>query len=227
MTHSSRRSWQPWFNARLAWRGSRIRGDNCDDEPHPMRHIDALQCHEWMLTECAALDLARQQREDNVVSSIITISSAALLAIPGLFFGKDTRLPSISDGWALYSGFGFFALGLAFAFAEQILSSSAYKRQVAISRAWYRLESTEQSDEKSVSRVGRARLACIASFAIALSFSALGLSQVRSSEHGQSSLSATATTATTPPATYPAPPNNPPPAPPNNPAPTPPARVTR
>lgn len=81
--HKPRLSWSPWFEERLRSRGSHVRGDYTED-PHPIAHISGIQCYEWMREECAALDLARQQREDNVVSLVTTISATALLGIPGL-----------------------------------------------------------------------------------------------------------------------------------------------
>jgi drug/metabolite transporter (DMT)-like permease len=150
--------------------------------------MTALQCHEWMRQECAALNLARQQREDAIVTSVTNISSAALLAIPGLLFSKGLRLPEFGEGWALYVGFACFGMALTLAFLEQILSSSAYRKQAEITQKYYRLESEDQDDKPSVRRVNNARQACVYVFGAALAFSALGLSQIRSEDHGQSTV---------------------------------------
>ena len=192
-----RRSWQPWFVERLAWRGSRIRGNHSEDEPHPLQHITALQCHEWMLRDCAALELARQQREDGVITTVTNISSGALLAIPGLLFSKGLELPPFFDNQALYIGFTCFGIALASAITEQIMSRAAYKRQADISKAYHRLESTIQSDIKSVGRVEFTRNSSILFFAAALLLSAYGLTQLRSTNHGQSTVTPASTTTTT------------------------------
>ena len=190
-------SWKPWFTERLAWRGSVIRGDTCDGPPHPIRHISALQCHEWMLRDCAALDLARQQREDSIVNTVTTISAAALLAIPGLLFGKDSQLPPFEQAYALYFGFVFFGIALGLAITEQILSSSAYRKQAEITKAYYTLQSSAEMDSKFVAKVDLARVSCISVFSLALLLSAIGFSQVRSNSHGKSSAAVTAAAAAT------------------------------
>jgi hypothetical protein len=193
-----RASWKPWFEERIDWRGSHARGNACEGEPHPMRHISALQCHEWMLRDCAALELARQQREDSIVATITNVSAAALLAIPGLLFSKDLILPSFEEGSVLYLGYTCFLLAFSLAVLEQVFSTSAYEIQADISKAYYRLESLNQSDSYAVWKVTFTRKLCIWSFCLALLLSAIGFGQVRSNNNGRPDTPAASTPAAAP-----------------------------
>lgn len=193
MSEIRRRSWGSWFEDHIYCRGSWVRGPVREGEAHPLAHIKGAQCHEWLRADCAALELARQEREDSIIASITNISSASLVAIPGLIFGVGTMLPEFRTGWALYSGLAGFGLALALAFLEQIASSSAYRKQADIARAYYHKQSATRSDDKSVKFVNRLRNSAILVFGMALLLSAYGLTQLRRSEDVK--LSQTNTTA--------------------------------
>jgi hypothetical protein len=149
-----------------------------------------------MLRESASLHLARQQREDALVSTVTTISSAALVAIPGLFLTKGISFPNLISGGVLYFGFLCFGLSLFLAFLEQFLSAKAYQKQIEITQAYYRLESEEQEDKVAVKRLSFIRNLCLIVFFVAIIFTAIGLSQIGSSLDGKSATTST-TSATT------------------------------
>jgi hypothetical protein len=84
------------------------------DEPsqHPLAHVDSGKCYEWMLAQCAALEAQRQAREDGLVGTATQISSAALLAVPGVIFASSVHMPPFSSDPFLYVGLTFFGLGI-------------------------------------------------------------------------------------------------------------------
>ena len=150
-----------------------------------------------MRQECAALELGRQTREDAFVSTVLSISSGALLAIPGLLLAKDFVLPPFREGFCLYGGLLAFGVALALALLEQIISGDAYAKQIDVSQKYYRMESRERSHTQSLKRVALLQKACVGSFAVALMLSTIGIITIGSNEHGQSPTT-TPSTATTP-----------------------------
>ncbi|HEY0626733.1 MAG TPA: hypothetical protein VGD10_08360 [Allosphingosinicella sp.] len=145
------------------------------DPQHPIAHIDKLKCYEWMLAECASLNSHRQAREDSLIATITQISSAAVLAIPGLFFAADVRLPQFTDSPFLYIGVVGFLLALAASMAEQHYSAVAHAKQIEIVQAYYTRQSAEIEDQPSRQRVRYARRAAYALFTLSLLTSSLGL----------------------------------------------------
>lgn len=144
---------------------------------HPIAHVPTQQAHEWMRAECAALDAARQAREDNLMNVIIQTSSAAVLAIPALFLASETPMPAFAEAWPVYVGTAAFGLAFACACLEQILSGMAYRAQRDVVQKYYAQESEKTCDEATVGRADLVRSLALAIFAIAVSLGGLGLAQ--------------------------------------------------
>jgi hypothetical protein len=145
------------------------------DPPHPLAHIESLKCYEWMLAECAALNANRQARQDGLIATIIQISSAAILAIPGLLFASSAQMPTFRNGPFLYVGIISFGLALVGAMAEQHFSAIAYDRQIEVVQAYYTKRSANMEHTSSRLHVKRARGAAYFFFAVALLTSSIGL----------------------------------------------------
>jgi len=120
-----------------------------------------------MRAECATIDLARQGREDGLISTITQISSAALLAIPGFLFSL-TDLPSFNRAPLVYIGIGTFLVSLLSAMLEQYLSGIAYRKQREIAINYYLLKDTKVLDGCFVKIVNLARNVSYISFIIAV-----------------------------------------------------------
>jgi hypothetical protein len=146
---------------------------------HPIAHIDPLKCYEWMLAECAAANAQRQAREDGLVATVTQISSAALLAVPGVIFASDVTLPTFGNNPCLYLGLAAFGLSLVAAMSEQYLSGLAYAKHIEIVQAYYLQQSEVSEDKRSRKRVRIARWACYWLFGIALLLTAVGLLSLR------------------------------------------------
>jgi hypothetical protein len=139
-----------------------------------------------MRAECAAYDTARQAREDGIITTITQISSAALLAIPGLLFGTDKDFPTFSQNPSLYLGIGLFLISLVISMFEQFLSAKAYRHQAKIAQAYYTMDSEIRDDSKLIPWVRRSRnIACVV-FAVAIMITARSLITLERSGNGNS-----------------------------------------
>jgi len=176
---------------RLLTRRERRRLAKSRSGSHPISHVDPDKCYEWMRSECAALDLARQGREDGLIATVTQISSAALLAIPGLLLGSERAFPRMAEAPLLFAGLLLFVIALGLAMLEQFLSGKAYRKQVTIVQKYYLQESEERYDTSFVAWVRRTRNGACLSFAFAVLVSATGLISFDRSQNGHSPVSAT------------------------------------
>ena len=165
---------------------------------HPVSHVDPDKRYGWMKAECAALDAARQAREDGLIGTITQLSSAALLVIPGLLLGSDEGVPNAGDAPLLMAGILLFLVALILAMLEQYLSGHAYRRQREIVQDYYLLESEKSHDDRFDRWVRLARNSACVTFALAVLLAAAGLFDLDRTPHGNAS---TATATATSPAT--------------------------
>ncbi|MEA1014179.1 hypothetical protein [Sphingosinicella sp. LY1275] len=132
-----------------------------------------------MISQCAALEAARQAREDGLVSAVTQVSAAALLAIPGLFFSADSKMPPLVESPLIYLGIISFLAALLLAMLEQHFSAKAYQRQQEITEAYYTQQSTETHDPNALARVQRMRKGSYIFFALAVLLSTAALILLR------------------------------------------------
>lgn len=162
---------------------------------HPIAHIPDATAYEWMREDCAALDAARQAREDNLMNVIVQTSSAAVLAIPGLFIASGSAIPLFETAWPVYVGTVAFALAFGSACIEQVLSGKAYQAQKRVVEQYYLKRSDQTSDKRAISRADFARNAALVFFAIAVSLASLGLAQFARGSNGKAPLATSNTVA--------------------------------
>jgi hypothetical protein len=132
-----------------------------------------------MLAQCAALEAQRQAREDSLVATVTQISSAALLAVPGVMFASGIHLPPFAIDPFLYLGLLLFAFALVAAMAEQYFSGLACSKQIKVVRAYYLKDSAKTEDTVSLQRVRLARYISFACFGVALIVTGLGLLRLK------------------------------------------------
>jgi hypothetical protein len=128
-----------------------------------------------MISERTSLLTAKRETEDELVRTIIKLSSAALLLIPGILVTSGISLPR---GWSiilLSGGAAFFVASLIAAMLEQFLSSRAYEKQVAVSQAYFQQLSVITHDEESARQVRLAQLTAFGLFIAGVVASAFGL----------------------------------------------------
>lgn len=174
---------------------------------HPIAHVDPDKCYEWMRSECAALDVARQAREDGLIGTITQISSTALLAIPGLIFGSDQSFPEFLTAKMLYFGIAAFLITLLLSMVEQYLSAKAYRLQTQIVREYYALTSETTRNEAFVKWVRWCRNAACVMFAASVVLSTTALITLERKTNGKPAstthAAASATSAAAPPSSSP------------------------
>ena len=165
---------------------------------HPLSHVDTDKCYEWLRLDCAALDLARQAREDGLIGTVTQISSAALLAIPALLLNSEKEFPRWAEDRLLITGVTLFVLSLSLAMTEQLMSAKSYDRQTRIARDYYLQRSEKREDETFVLWVGRIRRSAYATFAAAVLISMFALFHLESTSHGSRTKNPSSTSAAPP-----------------------------
>lgn len=149
--------------------------EQAETPSHPLHSVDPDKCYEWMLAQCAALNASREARQDGLIATITQISSAAILAIPGLVFASGAATPTLSDSPLLYAGVILFIAALLAALAEQHLSVVAFSKQVEITQSYYLKESAQTQDEKSLGRLKMARTFAYVFFVSGILLASIGL----------------------------------------------------
>jgi hypothetical protein len=147
--------------------------------PHPLEGIDEDKVHEWYRADRAAVLEARQAREDSLITTIIQVSSAALLLVPGVLLSTAPAMPTVSNNKALYLGILAFGVALLTALSEQYFSARAYSKQLEVIDRYYFKESEERVDRRSLVVQQCAYYGAIASFVVAILLTSAALSQVR------------------------------------------------
>ncbi len=144
------------------------------DPPHPLKGADLDKCYDVMMAERTALITAKRETEDELIRTLIKLSSASLLLIPGLLFAKDATIASMMNEW-LRVGAMLFVFSLLTAMLEQFLSSKAYDRQIKISVDYYQQKSTVTSDEKFSNWLRLSQTFAFAFFAAGVFSSGMGI----------------------------------------------------
>ena len=131
-----------------------------------------------MLAECASANAQRQARQDGLVATIIQISSAALLAVPGLLLASDAKIPSFVENPSLHGGLWAFGAAFITAMGEQYFSGVAYEKHVSVLHKYYTCQSDKTEDKQSRRRVRIARRCCYVLFTTAMILSTIGLLRI-------------------------------------------------
>lgn len=146
-----------------------------DPPAHPLAHVTPEKCHELLMAERNLLVTAKADRENELVRTIIQVSSAGLLLIPTVVASKEIQIPRFDDAKIFYLGLISLAVSLVMAIIEQHLSSRAYARQIEIVFDYYTKKSDNDHDSKSVNAVRWTRTIALALLSIGIVLSAIGL----------------------------------------------------
>lgn len=111
-------------------------------EQHPLADVDAWVRFDQHIQERNRLISCRRETEDGYIKTVIQLSSAILLLVPGLLnTSAKTGMAGIQT--ATFVGLSFIALSLTAAISEQFLSSMAYKTQMTKTDSYYLMESSD------------------------------------------------------------------------------------
>lgn len=98
------------------------------DEKHPLEGRDEWECYDQHIAERNRLIESKRNAEDSFIKTVIQLSSAIALLVPGFILTQpvDQRQPSVF----LVVGLAFIFLSLVAGLSEQFLSSLAYGKQI-------------------------------------------------------------------------------------------------
>jgi hypothetical protein len=103
--------------------------------------VSEWDCYDQHISERNKLITAKKEAEDGFIKTIVQLSSAIVLGVPGVLIFNDgaTRNPSTP----LWVGILIVGVSLIFALSEQFLSSVAYRHQIAKTDAYYGKETVD------------------------------------------------------------------------------------
>jgi hypothetical protein len=145
---------------------------------HPLDKADPEKCYDAMIAERNLLITAKRSAEDELVKSIVKLSSAALLLIPGFVIGSKLPLDTFWSALLMGVGIVFLLAAMMTGMLEQFLSSVAYDKQIEIITRYYDRLGKETFDPKSASRVRYAQVGTFTFFALAVLSLSAGLSTI-------------------------------------------------
>jgi hypothetical protein len=135
--------------------------------PHPLDGCDEDKCYEIMMAERSVLITARRESEDNLIKTIIQISSALIAVIAGFASQSDFSLTGCQ-----ISLFIFLILSLCLAIiaglAEQFFSSKAYQEQQKMLEDYFGKDIDNFSEAPSNKRVRSAQVSAFVFFVMSL-----------------------------------------------------------
>lgn len=102
---------------------------------HPLDGKEEWECYDQHISERNRLIEGKRSAEEQFVKTVIQLSSAIALLVPGFLTASSEgpRVPSCS----LVAGLVFIFLSLTFGLIEQYISSVAYSRQIEKTDAYY------------------------------------------------------------------------------------------
>jgi hypothetical protein len=142
---------------------------------HSLDGTDPDKCYDVLLSERNSLLTAKRAAEDEAIRGVIRFSGAALLLIPGAILTLDYELPN-PQRVLLIVGVILFIGALLASFAEQLLSSWAYDRQITVVSDYYLKKSEATEHRQSARWVARSIWTSFTLFVLALIFSGTSLS---------------------------------------------------
>lgn len=131
------------------------------DKPHPLADVDPWVKFDQHIQERNRLISCKRETEDGYIKTVIQLSSAILLLVPG-FLNTSAKTGMAEIQTATLVGLSFIALSLTAAISEQFLSSKAYNAQIAKTDSYYRMDSSD-INPPTITRI--VELAMLASFA--------------------------------------------------------------
>lgn len=104
--------------------------------PHPLDGCDSAECYQIMMTERTELIKARRETEDNLIKTIIQLSSALIVLMSGFIVQSKINLSQrtlLEFSLVIL----FMMLSIIFGLTEQFSSSRAYLAQQILVEQYY------------------------------------------------------------------------------------------
>jgi hypothetical protein len=135
--------------------------------PHPLDDCDEGDCYKTMMAERTVLIAAQRDAQDNLIKTIIQLSSALIALMAG--FSTQSKLSFSALSSSVFS-ISLASLGIAIVsgLTENFYSSKAYSEQQKILEDYYSKYISEFREARSNKLVRRAQLCAFTFFVIAL-----------------------------------------------------------
>lgn len=135
--------------------------------PHPLDGCDDYECYKTMMAERTVLIAAQRDAQDNLIKTVIQLSSALIALMAG--FITQAKIYPTGIALVIFSA-SLSSLGIAIVcgLTENFFSSRAYNEQQKMLEDYYGKYIGEFVDAKSNKSVRRAQLGAFSFFVIAL-----------------------------------------------------------
>lgn len=174
--------------------------------PHPLDGCDEDDCYKTMMAERTVLVAAQRDAQDNLIKTIIQLSSALIALMAGFITQAKFVLTDTSFAVVSFTLLAF-SISIICGLAENFFGSKAYKEQQGMLEDYYGKYIEEFTEPRSNKLVRRAQLGAFSLFVIALLslavfgiLEAKGKNDVKQSTASTSSSPATATSSASAPA---------------------------
>lgn len=112
-------------------------------ESHPLDGRDDWECYDQHIAERNKLIEGKRSAEDNFVKTVIQLSSAIALLVPGFIISQ--RQPVLTASPLLIAGLVLIFCALLSGLSEQFLSSLAYGKQIEKTDDYYEKRTSDVS----------------------------------------------------------------------------------
>ena len=141
-------------------------------EPHPLEGCDEKECYDTMMSERTELIKARREAEDNLVKTVIQLSSALMVLLAGYAVGEDSSLEGMLY-WLFFAATILLSVSVVSGLGEHRYSSKAYEAQQELVEKFY-TKKISCFEEPKANKLVRA-LQKLQFFAFAVSLVLVGL----------------------------------------------------
>jgi len=155
--------------------------------PHPLDGCDENECYKTMMSERTVLVAAQRDAEDNLVKTVIQLSSALVVLMAGFTTQRDLLFTGIRFG-LFFVSLACLVAAILCGISENFFSSRAYREQQKLLEDYYskRISSFTEPKSNAIVRTTQAlaflffitALLCVAIFAV---LEAKGKSNVKQS----------------------------------------------
>lgn len=172
-------------------------------ELHPLEGSDLSECYKVMMSERTALITARRETEDNLIKTVIQLSSAMIVLMAGFVSQAETTFTGITTVLFVMI-IVVLVLVITSGLTEQFYSSRAYLEQQALVESYYNREISSFDEPKANKFVRASQAVAFILFIIALillgSFAILqvgGETDAKQTESASTASTASTSTAST------------------------------
>ncbi|MFA7596296.1 MAG: hypothetical protein WCY92_08060 [Novosphingobium sp.] len=112
-------------------------------DTHPLDGKDEWECYDQHIAERNRLIEGKRNSEDNFIKTVIQLSSAIALLVPGFLYSQERMSSQPSN--LIILGLSLIFLSLLAGLSEQFLSSLAYSKQIQKTDEYYKKKTSDVS----------------------------------------------------------------------------------